>query len=150
VSENVHTIKARAVPYFQRHGTVPPEPNFGEEPARYQRRMLSLAQSMLGRGHVWAEQNLSRQPDRALDTIQHSIFYDRAEPQAGELVEYHEACPRTGRVVTRFEGDQEVTWAPFKQQPRRARFTPGVGRGADSPVGRESGAAAAMRTLGMR
>jgi hypothetical protein len=147
---SVFAIKARAVPYFQRHGTVPPEPNFGEDPARYQRRMLSLAQSVSAPGHVWAGQNLAKQSDAALNAIERSLFHDRAEFKPGELVEYNAACSRTGRVITRFEGDQEVCWGPFKQQPRRARFTPGVGRGADSPVGRESGAAAAMRTLGMR
>jgi hypothetical protein len=149
VSENVHTIKARAAAYFQRHGTVPPEPNFAETPAQYQRRILSLAQSVSAPDHVWAQQNLAKQPDAALNAIERSMFRD-LEARPGVLVEYHEPCVRTGRVITRFVGDQEVCWGVFKQQPRRARFTPGVGRGADSPVGRESGAAAAMRTLGMR
>jgi hypothetical protein len=39
---------------------------------------------------------------------------------------------RGNRPIVRFYGDPEECWKPFKQEPRRAQFTPGVGRGADS------------------
>jgi hypothetical protein len=103
--------------------------------------------ALLPSNHVWAGVNIARQPARALDAISRAVIdhsVARFKQPVGPLREVTETCPRTGRVTTRFFGDPEECWAPFKQPRLLARFTNSVGRGADSPAGRAGAAEHAM------
>jgi hypothetical protein len=46
--------------------------------------------------------------------------------------------------VRRFYGDPEGCWGQFKQVPRQARITPGMGRGADSAEAKANAPVAVM------
>lgn len=61
----------------------------------------------------------------ALRNAEETIFreaVERARRPVGALREVQDAPDRSGRVITRFFGSPEDCWAPFKQQPRLARF----------------------------
>jgi hypothetical protein len=147
--ENIFAIRDRAAEFFRLHNTPVPQPVFGEEAVRFQQRLLSCAQSVLPPTHVWAQQNLSRQPSSALPAIERAILDDtvtRFKEPRGPLREVTEQCPRTGRTTVRFFGDTEECWAPFKCAPRLARFTPGMGRGENSVQAKAAAAAANYET----
>ena len=155
--ENIFAIRDRTKEFFQLHNTAAPEPQFAEEPFRYRQRLLSCAQSVVRRstlseaGRVWAEQNLGKHGERALDSAERALIHDTVpnfKKAEGPLREVHEQCPRTGRVVNRFYGDIEEAFKHCKQQPRLARFTPGLGRGADSVQARAA-AEAGRHELGL-
>jgi hypothetical protein len=147
--ENVFAIRDRASELFRLHNTSVPQPQFGEEPVRYRQRVLSCAQALLPRAHVWAGVNIGRQPSSALDSIERAILHDRVKAfraPTGPLREVTEACPRTGRVVTRFYGDPENAWSAFKCAARRVSGFTNEGRGASSPKALADQAAAAAET----
>jgi hypothetical protein len=142
---SVFEVKSRLDKLFQFHGTVSPEPKCGEGPEPYRARALSYAQNLLPRGHAWGSMPLRHVP---LDVAERFLITDRVaelKRPVGKLREVTETCPRTGRTTTKFFGDTRHCWEslPGFQQPRRATFTPGVGRGADSPHARAERAAAA-------
>ena len=133
---SVFEIRDRAAELFRIHGTVPPQPTFGAEDSRYERTVLSAAQSLLPPGHVWGGVPLYEQPDSALPAITRALIdepvrhFKRAE---GPLRELSEVCPRTGRVTTKFYGSTEECWAPFKAVTRRVTHINGeLGTGKNS------------------
>ena len=135
MSESVFDIQKRIGEVFKLHNQPTPSPQFDERPEEYRQRLLVVSQHLLPKNHVWSGVDIRRQPERALDSVERALVHDRVQAfksNTGPLRELSETCPRTGRVVTKFYGDTRHTWEPFTQQPRRATFTPGVGRGADS------------------
>jgi hypothetical protein len=144
--ENIFAIKNRVAEVFKLHGTVPPEPRFNEGPVPYRARALSAAQTLLPRNHVWSGVNIARQPERALDSIERALVHDRVaafKAPTGPLREMTETCPRTGRATTKFFGDPEECWKPFKGVRQRVVGWTSQGRGSDSPHARAERAAAA-------
>lgn len=124
--------------FFNIHGQPPPQRQFGEGPEAFRTRCLSLATCLLKPGHVLQGVPVHRQPASALPGLE-AILYDQAiaahEAPRGELRE-EVMRDRTGREIVHFFGSPEEAWKPFKGEPRRATFTSGLGRGADSPAGR--------------
>jgi hypothetical protein len=150
---NVFEIKNRAAEFFRLHNDVPPAPQHGEEPAYYQRRVLSCAQSLLPPDNVWAGVNIGRQPERALDAIERAVIdgeVARIKEPRGLLREIitHD---RAGRTISNFYGDPRYCWDVFAGPRRLATFTPGLGRGSDSPAAKATAAAraAAIKAAGL-
>jgi hypothetical protein len=137
MSENVFDIQRRIGEVFKIHGQPTPQPQFDEGATEYRQRLLCVAKHLLPREHVWAGVDIRRQPERAFDSIERALVGDQIaafKAPVGKLREFSEVCPRTGRVTTRFFGDPEDCWGVFAGPTvRRAQFTPGVGRGSDSP-----------------
>jgi hypothetical protein len=146
-NESVHEIRNRVAPVFHINGTEVPSPQFGEEPERYHHRVLSCAQGLLPPDHVWSGIPLARQP---LATVERALVHDRIEAfkaPVGPLRSLTER-DRTGREIIHWYGSPEECWKPFKQEPRRAIFTPGMGRGENS-VQAKAAAAAARHEQGL-
>jgi hypothetical protein len=141
---NVFEIRDRLAAVFKFNGTVPPEPKCGEGPEPYRARALSYAQNLLPRGHAWSSMPLRHVP---LDVAERFLVADRVaefKRPVGKLRVVTEQCPRTGRVTTKFYGDPEHTWGPFKGVAQRITGFTSAGRGADSPHAKEQAAAAAQ------
>lgn len=93
----------------------------GESLPDYQRRLLGKYKA---HSASWKDKDLARVDASVLDVAETQIYADAVTAAsapstvvAGTLRELVTE-DRTGRRITRFQGDPEVTWAPFKQ-PRR-------------------------------
>jgi hypothetical protein len=132
----IFEIQRRIGAVFAIHNQPTPQPQFDEGAAEYRQRLLCVAKQLLPRDHVWAGVDIRRQPERALDSIERALVADRVaefKRPTGPLRSITER-DRTGREIVRFYGDPEDCWGQFAGPTvRRAQFTPGVGRGADSP-----------------
>jgi len=134
---------SRADKLFELRGVEPPRPRFGESAIDFKRRTLAQLQTLLPAGHPVTFVNPYQQSEKAIDGLEDvAVSHAIAEFTAprGPLRQ-SVTRDRTGREVVRFYGDPEECWGPFKQQPRRMRFTEGVGRGEDSPQARAAEAA---------
>ena len=150
----VFEIQNRVGELFRLHGTVAPQPQFGEDARRYQHRVLSCAQSLLPPDNAWAQVPLHKQPALALDAIERHIVSDRVsafKAPVGSLREVNETCPRTGRIVTKFYGDPEDCWGKYKAVTRRVVGITQEGRGRESAVARAHAAkvSAALKAAGL-
>lgn len=93
----------------------------GESLPDYQRRLLSKYKA---HSAAWKDKDLARVDASVLDVAETQIYADAitaaSAPSsivAGTLRE-QVTTDRTGRRITRFHGDTEVAWAPFKQPVR--------------------------------
>jgi hypothetical protein len=94
----------------------------GETLAQYRRRLVSKYKQ---HSPAWKEVDLSPFADKALDTVEMQVYADAmnaairpATFTEGTLIERIET-DRTGRKISKFSGDPEACWGPFKQVGRR-------------------------------
>jgi hypothetical protein len=131
--ETAFSLKSRYAEVFKLSGTVPPEPlcNEGAEP--YRARALSYAQLLLPKEHPWTNIPLRHAP---LDVAEHALIDERSaelKRPVGPLRAVTDT-DRTGRAITKFYGDPEHTWAPFKGPHQRlVGINSELGTGENSP-----------------
>ncbi len=93
----------------------------GETLAQYQRR---LASKYKGHSPAWKDKDLAKLDASVLDVVADQIYADAiaaainpANIERGTLMERTET-DRTNRRITKFFGDPEACWGPFKQPVR--------------------------------
>lgn len=98
-----------------------PTPLHGESATEHRQRVLGTFQR---HSPDWSAVNLRRLKGAALDTAERQIYAaanaaarDPGTVPAGTLREIVETDP-TGRRITRFIGDPEACWGPFKSPSR--------------------------------
>lgn len=130
--------------FFAICGEPAPRRTFGESPEQHRQRCLAVAIPMLPKGHVLKSVNPYRQPAAALPGLE-GLAYDQAvedfKAPRGPERSWIER-DQSGREITHFAADPEAIWGRYKCETRRATFTEGLGRGADSPHARAERAAA--------
>ncbi|HEY6922803.1 MAG TPA: hypothetical protein VI653_04985 [Steroidobacteraceae bacterium] len=94
----------------------------GETLPQYQRRLLG---SYKQHSAAWKDKDLTKVDASVLDIAETQIYADAmtaairpANVAAGTLIERVET-DRTGRKISKFSGDPEACWGPFKQPARR-------------------------------
>jgi hypothetical protein len=102
-------------------GSFAPDPAPSESSGSYRRRLAGDFQKY---SKDWASVDLKMCAPDAFDKIEHAIYADAAreilEPTnvpPGELAE-RISTDQTGRRISRFFGDPEVCWGPFKQDTK--------------------------------
>lgn len=112
-------VKADSV--FSCFGKRAPAPLSGEKPLAYRRRLMIQLQE---HSPDFKAVDLSSIADSALLSVAEKTIYADAQKSAslsvgpGMLREIKRA-DATGRQISTFEGDPEVTWAPFKSGKRQ-------------------------------
>lgn len=112
-------VKADSV--FSCFGKRAPVPLSGEKPLAYRRRLMIQLQE---HSPDFKSVDLSSIADSALLSVAEKTIYADAQKSAslsvgpGMLREIKRA-DATGRQISTFEGDPEVTWAPFKSVKRQ-------------------------------
>ena len=113
-------LQSKAESAYQAHGLRAPARVFGEPVDDYRRRLL---RPLLPHSNTWGAVSLSTLPDSALRIVEQEVFSDsvaagtRSGHGAGPLREVVET-DRSGRKISRFFGDPEDTWSPFKMESR--------------------------------
>jgi hypothetical protein len=93
----------------------------GERLSQYRARLL---RPYLPHSKSWKDVDLTSFADKALDVVESQVYSDAKREAAaptnvptGTLVE-RVSTDATGRRITKFHGDPEVCWAPFKVPSR--------------------------------
>jgi hypothetical protein len=115
------SAQARADCIAQGFGDSAPSWVGGENLLQYRRRLLGLFKQ---HNKDWKNKDLSRVDASVLDIAETQIYAaaqrEASAPTnvaAGQLVERYET-DRTGRRISKFYGDPEVTWSQFKAPVR--------------------------------
>jgi hypothetical protein len=115
--------QARADSVAQLFGDFAPPWFAGESDLAYRRRLVGQYQKY---SPTWRDAEIGTLSGRALETVESQIFADAAREarqptsltlRPGELVE-RVSTDATGRRITKFHGDPEACWAPFKVPSR--------------------------------
>jgi len=119
--QQLHAARERAERVAMVFGDSAPRPMDGEPVADYQRRLL---RPYLKFSPTWNGRDLSRLPGSILEIVERQVYSDAIAASTnpavigrGQLVERFET-DRTGRRISRFYGDPEACWGPFKQPTR--------------------------------
>jgi hypothetical protein len=133
---HVTAAQARADACFKLQGLQAPPPVPHETLGDYRRRLVSNMQHYLPDDSPWKKARVESQPDGNLPVYERHIF-DTAVAEftkpAGPMRKVTSLNDENGQRITRFYGDPENCWGPFKAQARLVRFDPGLGRGANAP-----------------
>lgn len=139
-------FKAKADTVLRLHGQAAPAIHPDENMADYRRRLLGCV-----RPHTEGrlrDVDTSKLHPSMLDNFERTMINDTVTAFKRPTGPLRMATERddAGRAIRRFYGDPENCWGVFKPPVQNiATFTPGIGRGADSPHARgERAAAAAM------
>jgi hypothetical protein len=119
------------------YGHAADQPRPGETDERYMRRAL---QSTKRYSEVWSGVDFDRVPSATLPSAFRHIVSDGVElfkRPVGPLREVV-TSDAAGRRITRFYGDPECTWAPFKGETRRfvTAWDTAASRGKNAPGAR--------------
>lgn len=113
--------QSKAERVAQAFGDSAPRWVSGETLTQYRQRLLGKFKS---HSKAWKDADLRDFKDSALDTVETQVYADAwqaairpANVEGGMLREVTEN-DRTGRKITRFYGDPEACWGPFKQPAR--------------------------------
>lgn len=115
--------------YHAAVGAAPPAHLPGESIESYRLRLASGLQPFTKTYRSMSVRDLDQmRRSGALHIAEQTIYQEAVEHArrpVGPLRETQDPPDRAGRVITRFFGSPEDCWAPFKQQPRLARFKTG-------------------------
>jgi hypothetical protein len=116
--------QAKADVIYRLFDSQAPQPRVlqGESPLGYRQRVAS---ELKRHSPAWRDVEVRTLPTAAFEVAERQIYAD-AEREAraptnvpaGQLIERVERCDKTGRCISRFFGDPEVTWGPFKLATR--------------------------------
>jgi hypothetical protein len=128
-SNQFRDAQVRADKVYQGFGDSAPPAVDGELLPAYRLRLL---RGLKQHSPDWKNTDLVRLPEDILAVAERTILADAAREiasptnvPAGTLLQRIEQ-DATGRKITRFHGDPEACWAPFKSEPKYVVAWPGV------------------------